>query len=75
MPKTGDGSAVTLAVSNDKKFKNMNALKQDMRKHPETYILDGEYSLIEERKFQKMTRPTSVKIQQTDLFKTDKVKA
>ena len=73
LPETSDVLHLALV---GKVFKSMTALKSDMRNHPEKYNKDMEYSLIEPRPFLKVTRPETVKIEQTEMFnKKEMVKA
>ncbi len=65
-----NSEVINVGITN-RKFLNMIALKKDMHEHPERYNVNMEYSLIEVRPFLKVTRPTTVKVEQTRLFEKE----
>ncbi len=67
IPNENSDAVITLAVTN-RAFPSMAALQTHMRKHPEMYNADAEYTLMEVKQFLKVTRPSTVKILQLDVF-------
>ena len=59
---------ITLIEVYNYELPQMATLEKCMKEHPENFDGHFEYSLIDKRPFLKVTRPATVKLEQTSLF-------